>query len=415
MGGVSVDHIVALIVFVSAIMLFVGFFGQTIQTGIIYQQNQAVATKCSDLLDSILLNPGSPNNWGQENSTLSSFGIQDPEFTQYQLSAFSLMRLGSTGNLAEFDKTSQSIYYNSLTLGLGSFLLTPNAQAVNYSTVLSLLGINGTYGFQLSLTPDISVSITENQASSPLILGISATGTGFPLAYATVSYCFVQVTLPSTDAQYPSYTIQNGTVTTDQTGAANVQFPSVTNPNQVYSFIAYAHSNGIVGVGYHAKASNSDQYIVPILQDFASQNVALAHNYDLNNSNPATLTLKYNATFVILKQDYTLSELSLSSPGDTGVNGTVTSGYNNPFPSISLPEYSTGILIVTYQQQDNLNQGGVVMMPWGVGSLAVPITFGGNPAKQQWVATDLRQVMINNVAYQAKLSLWSTQGMQVKS
>jgi len=141
----------------------------------------------------------------------------------------------------------------------------------------------------------------------------------------------------------------------------------------------------------------------------------LAHNYDLNNSNPATLTLKYNATFVILKQDYTLSELSLSSPGDTGVNGTVTSGYNNPFPSISLPEYSTGILIVTYQQQDNLNQGGVVMMPWGVGSLAVPITFGGNPAKQQWVATDLRQVMINNVAYQAKLSLWSTQGMQVKS
>ena len=28
----------------------------------------------------------------------------------------------------------------------------------NYSAALNLLGINGTYGFQLSLTPDVTVS-----------------------------------------------------------------------------------------------------------------------------------------------------------------------------------------------------------------------------------------------------------------
>jgi hypothetical protein len=53
------------------------------------------------------------------------------------------------------------------------------------------------------------------------------------------------------------------------------------------------------------------------------------------------------------------------------------------------------------------------MMPWGMSSLAFPVNFGGNPSRQSWVATDLRQVMIGDVAYQAKLSLWSTKPIGV--
>ena len=99
MSSVSIDHIVSIIIFLAAILLFVGLFSQTIQTAIIYQQHQAIATKCSDLIDNMLLNPGSPSYWGQSDSAPASFGVQDPEFTEYQLSAFSLMRLGaSTGN-----------------------------------------------------------------------------------------------------------------------------------------------------------------------------------------------------------------------------------------------------------------------------------------------------------------------------
>ena len=63
---------------------------------------------------------------------------------------------------------------------------------------------------------------------------------------------------------------------------AYVTFPNVTDPNQVYAFIAYAHLDGIVGVGYHTRDSSTDQYVVPIVQDMGSQPVALAHNYDLN-------------------------------------------------------------------------------------------------------------------------------------
>ena len=255
MSGVSIDHIISLIIFVVAILLFIGLFSQTVQTGITYQQHQGVATKCSDLLDIMLLNPGSPSNWGQSDMAPSSFGLQDPEFTQYQLSAFSLMRLSpATGNGVEYDKTPSN-YFTSTSPQSGAVLMTPNSEALNYSSALNLLGINDTYGFQLTLTPDITVSITETQACSPLTLSISASGTGFPFANANINYCLIPVTLAQTQAQYPSYTIQNGTATTDQQGMTSVTFPSVTDPNQVYAFIAYAHLDGIVGVGYHTRVS----------------------------------------------------------------------------------------------------------------------------------------------------------------
>ncbi len=192
---------------------------------------------------------------------------------------------------------------------------------------------------------------------------------------------------------------------------ANVLFPTVTDVNQNYAFIAYAHLDGIVGVGYHTRVSATDQYIVPIVQDMGSQTVVLAHNYDLNNSGQQGSTLKYNATFVILKEDYTLSELSLEGSNNPDIANYSISGPGNPYHSITLPTCTTGILIVTYQQEGS-TQGGVVMMPWGISSLAFPVTFGGNPQGQEWVATDIRQVTIGGIAYQAKLELWN-QGVQV--
>jgi hypothetical protein len=39
--------------------------------------------------------------------------------------------------------------------------------------------------------------------------------------------------------------------------------------------------------------------------------------------------------------------------------------------------------------------------------LAFPLTFGSNPVGQEWVTTDIRQVTIGGIAYQAQLSLWN--------
>ena len=404
---------VSIIIFIAAIMLFVSLFSQTVQTAVVYQEHQGIATKCSDLIDSMLLNAGSPSYWGQSDSAPASFGVQDPEFTEYQLSAFSLMRLGvSTGDLVEYGKTPNTLY-SSAAAGAGAVLLTPNGEALNYSKALELLGVNGTYGFQLSLTPDVTVSVTDTHVCSPLSLSVSAIGESFPLANAAVNYCLILVSLGQTQAQYPSYTILNGTTSTDQQGVASVVFPTVTNPNQIFAFVAYARLDGIVGVGYLTRVSATDQTVVPVVQDMGSNSVALANSYDLNNSGSAGWTMKYNVTFVISSQDYQLSTLSLGSLNSPGLVGTVTSGVGNPYPTISLPTCTTGILIVTYQQSPS--QGGVIMMPWGISSLAFPVAFGGNPSKQEWVATDLRQVMIGNVAYQAKLSLWSTKNSGVIS
>jgi len=391
-------------------VLFVGFFGQTIQTAIIYQQHQGIATKCSDLIDSMLLNPGSPGNWGQSNVAAASFGLQDPEFTQYELSAFSLMRLQTGGDIVAYDKTP-NMYYTSFSPQTGAVLATPNSMALNYSEALRLLGINGTYGFQLTLSPDVNVSITETHACSPLSLTVTATGASFPFSNAAISYCLISVTLGQNNAQYPSYTIINGTKTLSAQGTTTVSFNSVTDPNQVYAFVAYAYLDGIVGVGYHTRCSETDQSVVPLVQDMGKQTVTLAHSYDLNNSEAQTCSLKYNATFVISTQDYSLSPLSLNSSPQS--YGLLMSGRGNPAVNVTLPNCTTGILIVTYQESPS--QGGVIMMPWGVNSLAFPVSFGGNSSQQEWVATDLRQVMIGDVSYQAKLSLWSDTHMQVTS
>jgi len=411
MASSTIDHLVSVIVFIAAIVIFLGLFSQTNQTALTYERHRALSTKTSDLLDTMLLNPGLPNDWARSNNMPTGFGVQDPEFTQYQLSPFSLMRLSpSSGTTVEFDKTLPDTLYNEASIGADASLLTSKAQALNYSAVSKLLGINSTYGFQLSLTPTITVSIVENQAASPLSLTITTYGTGFPFVNAVVNYCLMLVNTNPNPGECPSYSIQNGAVSTDTSGVtAPITFPIVTNANQAYAFIAYAHLDGVVGVGYHTRSLTNDQNVIPVVENTATQTVALAHSYDLNNSGPPNSILTYNSTLLISREDYSLRELAIGSANSSGI---LSSGIGYPYPSLTLPSSTTGILIVTYQ--NSAGQSGVKMMPWGVSSLAFPITFGGTIGGQEWIATDIRQVIIGGVAYQAKLALWSL-GYQVNN
>jgi hypothetical protein len=392
----------------AAILLFINLFNQTIQTAVIYQQHRAVATKCSDLLDNMLLNPGI-----SVNGTPAAFGLQDPEFTQYTLSPFSLMRLNSlTGTsvyLQSKDEPSVVMEYSNMTVGLGNFLLMPLSDVVTYSSALKMLGINNTYGFQLTLTPVVTISIAEVQ-TTPLKLSISVSGIGFPLANAPVSYRLMPVSL---DGIYPDYlTIQNqtGTVYTGPDGIAPpVEFPNFKlDENLTYAFVAYAHIGGLKGVGFYAPPSGS-QRVIPFVDALSTQRIILAHSYDVPNTASFVDSLAYNATFVFLNEDFELQEMKLANS-----TGNVTSGSGYPFGAITISDsnssYNPGVLVIAY---GNGTAGGVVMMPWGLGSLAFPVIFGGNPAEQEWVATDVRQVLVNGVAYQAKLSLWSYAGIQV--
>ncbi len=406
MASATIDHMVSITVFIAALLIFMNLFGQTIQTAVVYKEHQTIASKASDLLDSILLNSGTPVNWGRGDSDPTGFGLQDPEFTQYRVSPYSLMRLESSiGEPIYYEPTGQ--YYSNLTMDGRDFLLVSNALSLNYSYVTQLLGINGTYGFQLDIVPIVTVSITETSAMNPLTLQLTVSGTGFPLANAEVSYCFLKV---DRKGSTPYYSTIFGSTVTDNAGQAIITVNGIQSTDS-YAFIAYARTGGLVGVGYHHRTNDAEQYIIPFVDSFDAGRILLAHSYDVHTfENPASAVF-YNATFVLMSEDFTLKDMFVAAGQvDKVVYG---SGSSQTFQNMTIPTSNPGILVVTYQTN---NGDGVVMMPWGMSALSFPVSFGadiGVLEKQEWVSTDTRLVLVGGVQYQAKLSLWSYEGQQV--
>ncbi|MCL6578475.1 MAG: hypothetical protein K6T73_03700 [Candidatus Bathyarchaeota archaeon] len=405
MAGSTIDHLVSVTAFLAAILIFISLFNQILQTAALYQRHRSLAMKCSDLLDNMLLSPGIPSNWGQTNVTPTGFGLQDPEFTQYRLSAFSLMRLlSSVGAPVYYPKTNQ--WYSNITVGFGNFLLTSFSEAINYSTASRLLGINGTYGFQLTITPIVTLSISEIKSKSPLRIAVNVTGRGFPLANAAVSYCFLTVDLTGGEGPFPAYKTTYGTVYTDEKGSTLLEFSEITKEDTSYALIAYAQLSGLIGVGYHQRVSCSGQCVMPFIDNIAEGRVIIAHSWDVHGGdNPAEI--KYNATFVLLAEDFTLREVPLGADKV----GNVTYGIGKPYKNITIPTHNPGILVITYKK--SAVEGGVIMMPWGISAMAFPVVFGEDSSGKEWVATDIRQVIVNDIAYQATLALWSLEGYQV--
>jgi hypothetical protein len=388
---------VSLIIFISAMMLFIGMFSQTLQTGVTYQLNKSVASKCSDLLDNMLLSPGIPPEWGQTSQAPEGFGLQAVEFTQYQLSPFSLMRLSSsTGTPVYYSMTGQT--YSNITMGFGQSLLVN--ETIDYSTASRLLGVNGTYGFSLTLTPIVNITITPK----PSGFSVSATGPGFPLANAIVKGSLV--TVEGRDEAPPTYTISDRSSTTDDAGTAELSFSGLDVNQDSYALIVYIHVSGLVGVGYYEHAHYPDNYVVPLVSNMTAGQIVLAHSSDVTDEGDPDARLYYNAIFVAPAEDYALRDMSLVN-GTGNIVGDLDPGY------VTLDPNSPGILVVTYCF--NASESGVVVMPWGLSSLPFSMTFGGDSKNASWVATDIRQVMINGIAYQAKLAVWSLSGYQVNS
>jgi hypothetical protein len=398
----SIDHLVSLIIFVSAIMLFIGMFSQTIQTGVDYQLHKAVSSKASDLLDNMLLSPGLPPEWGQTGQAPEGFGLQAVEFTQYQLSSFSPMRLRSSiGAPVYYDITGQT--YSNITMGFGQSLLVPYDEALDYSTASRLLGINGSYGFSLTLSPIVNVEIS--QQADPRSLSISAWGPGFPLANAEVDYCLIRV-VGTGEGSPPTYVATYGSLSVDKAGSASLSLGFDGN-SESYALIASAHLSGLAGIGYYENSLYNESYVIPFIS-FTNQTAILAHSLNVIGGDP-DVALNYNAAFAVIAEDFTLRVMPFAN--GTGSSSGLLNCPQNAYDSLTLSTNSPGILIVTYSK--NASATGIVVMPWGLSSLAFPVTFGGEPRNSSWVATDIRQVMINGIAYQAKLAVWSLSGYQV--
>jgi len=400
----TIDHLVAVTLFIGALLLFVGMFNQTIQTAVLFQQHSYIATKCSDLLDDMLLNPGYPANWGQTDTTPSSFGVQDPEFTQYQSSAFTLMRLqSSNGTAVTYSKTG--LTYSNTTTSFGNFLLVPYTKTINYYQAENLLGLNNTFGFHLTITPVLKVAITENRANWPTSLNftINTTGTGFPLPNATLNYYFLNVTEKGAITP-PSYKIFNGTAYTDYRGQTQLTFG---NAGDSYALIVYAHSSGVSGLGYYEHITSTTNYPLPLIASFKNQTLILAHSYDIHSyGSPAPVF--FNATLMILTQNLNLRAMPMGS--SNGITGSINYGNGQPYSTLTIPTSNPSILIITYASSSGY---GVILMPWGLSSMSFPLVFGGNVNNKEWVATNIREITVNGISYQAQLELWSQTAIQL--
>jgi len=57
---------------------------------------------------------------------------------------------------------------------------------------------------------------------------------------------------------------------------------------------------------------------------------------------------------------------------------------------------------------EDSNEMGSIIIPWGIGTLGVSASFNGQFGSDgyDFVATELRQVTINDISYQVKVSVW---------
>ncbi len=407
MANASLDHMLSLVIFLAALILFIGLFGDNIQTAISYEQHTAISTKTSDYLDTLLLNPGlsirMDDNWSKIDSLPIGFGLQDPSVGQYKLSPFSTMRLTSTTHSAVFYPRT-GLTYNNLTDGHGSYLLTPTSKTVDYATASKLLGINGTYGFKLTLTPTVTVNIQKISTGSPLQFTVDVTGTGLVLSNANITYTLIVVNQDTNP--YPSYTMIPGTTQTLEDGSlsAPLTFSGIDGENRAYALIVYSYIYGLKGMGCYVHQPDSSVSVVPLVDSFEEETVTLAHSESVGEASGSMYSpLTYSASYAILTEEYYLRHVTLEQPN---ANGTLDN--TQKYTTIKVPN-NAGILIVTYRDAPT-GQTGITLAPWGLGPIAYPVILGGSDAGQDWVTTDIRQVTISGIAYQAQLSLWRLQG-----
>jgi hypothetical protein len=264
-----------------------------------------------------------------------------------------------------------------------------------------LLGVNGTYGFQLRITPIVNVSITEYQ-SNPLILKVEVDGPGFPLSGANLGYYLYR-----TDKK-GNIELTTGTEQTDSAGVAYLNF--TFDGAETYTIIAHAGLGGLEGFGYYIhQAFEKGTGLIPFIVDYKEGKVFIAHDWDVNGiGEPPEPNYFYTATFYVLTEEFEFQEWPLSA------NSTGIINYGaKKYVEITLPLAKPGFLLVNYYSGQDY---GMSIMPWGVGSpLAASILFGGVPAGNVWVASDFRHVTVGQLSYQAKILCWSLKGYQTRT
>jgi hypothetical protein len=303
------------------------------------------------------------------------------------------------------------VTYNNVTMASGGYLSVPFNRVVNYTTAARLLGVNGSYGFQVAMIPILNISMSQTNAS-PLRIRVSVTGSGMPLAGVSLNYYLINSTNGS---KYPKFQISTSSNYTDATGSAVLGFQSVDATKCAYALIVYANLKGLSGVGYFVSSAMANK-IVPVVGSF-SDGKAVPNATILLTQPSSNAKLSFNATFLVLGSSASSVAQMVIRNGTAGlpyVTGLVNG--KNQYTPIQIPNNNqTGILVVTYNS--TATGPGISLLPWGIGILGVTLVYGSpipSSSNKDWVTTDVRQVVVAGESYQFKIALWSLAGYQVQ-
>jgi len=189
-----------------------------------------------------------------------------------------------------------------------------------------------------------------------------------------------------------------------------LSFPGINGETRSYALVVYSYLYGLKGMGYYVHVPASfTKTVVPIVDSFQNHAIRLAHSDTVGAVTTFPVSeLSYNTSYAIVTEEYTLRQVNLDP---TNATAKITNDLNisKTYKTLTLPANNPGILIVAYK--DTLSgQVGIELVPWGLGSLAFPVSLGGNSKGYDWVTTDIRQVTIGGIAYQATLNLWRIEG-----
>jgi len=396
--GATIDHMVSLTILIAALMVAMLTYSGMFATAVDYDRNRQVANKAIDLMNTICLSPGNPTNWGTTNISLLGFGLNDPNVGGYALSPYSIMRLAtsiSSGGspLVYYPKTN--LYYNNLSANYGHGVFAPTGGLITYECAAELLAINRTYGFGIDIAPTIDVEVTPVTGLGHLALNVEVSGSGLPLSGATLNCHLFHV-------NELVVTPYSSVAQTNSSGQQLIEFETI-DEDDAFSFTVYADLGGITGVGYYTKntAGSDLQFVIPLIKNYTSGEVILAHAWDIFEDDSLHAEVQINATFFILTSNFQFQEYDLDF-----TSGPLNYGTGKPYYTTQVPVSEVGLLVVSYKK--STNEVGTVIMPWGVGTLGVSVSFdsGSTPSGYDFVATELRQVTIDGISYQVKVSTW---------
>jgi hypothetical protein len=108
-----------------------------------------------------------------------------------------------------------------------------------------------------------------------------------------------------------------------------------------------------------------------------------------------------------LTPDFQLQPLAIEN-STSDITGKLNYGGGSGdklYATTRLPTSEVGLLFITYKWN---NYVGSVVLPWGIGTLGVHSSFGSEFGSDgyDFVATELRQVTIDGISYQVKVSVW---------